>query len=293
MLDNIRGLLMASIAIGAVAYCTYIGAQKQKSIEKKMDEVVSAHVANSEARVDDAKVEEIVAKYIENHPEAIIQSVENMRKKKAAQAQQKVEEELALRQDILLSADNPRFGNPAGTKKIVLFYDTNCGFCRKALDIVDVLIEKHKDVQVILHPYPMLGKESIETAKLVLAAYKLYPDQFNQLHHQIMNAKAQEGDLQEYCAQNEIDYAKLTEVAESAEVKEKIDNVLKLTSELQIHGVPAFIINGKYYPGYIELQDMQKMLGLEDEEVNDDKTSPDISPEPNSDMVKDSDNAAN
>ncbi len=61
-------------------------------------------------------------------------------------------------------------GNPAGTVTLVEFSDYACTYCRQSLPEVDALIAANPDLKVVIREYPILMPESIDAARMALAA---------------------------------------------------------------------------------------------------------------------------
>jgi protein-disulfide isomerase len=61
-------------------------------------------------------------------------------------------------------------GNPAGTITLVEFSDYACTYCRQSIADVAALIEANPDLRVVIREYPILSAESIDAARMALAA---------------------------------------------------------------------------------------------------------------------------
>ena len=91
-----------------------------------------------------------IAKWIENNPKAIIESVQNMQMEEAEKARQErekiVKEKIPAKMDELIS-DN--LDGTFSTKKpdinIIEFFDYNCGYCKRVEDTVNKLKDYFKN----------------------------------------------------------------------------------------------------------------------------------------------------
>ncbi|MEZ5873909.1 MAG: thioredoxin domain-containing protein [Hyphomicrobiales bacterium] len=63
-------------------------------------------------------------------------------------------------------------GNPQGDVSIVAFYDYNCPYCRKDAPELNELVAKDGKVRLVLKELPVLGSDSEDAARIVLAAEK-------------------------------------------------------------------------------------------------------------------------
>ncbi len=61
-------------------------------------------------------------------------------------------------------------GNPEGSVTLVEFSDYACTFCRQSLADVDRLIAANPDLKVVVREYPILRPESVDAARMALAA---------------------------------------------------------------------------------------------------------------------------
>ena len=61
-------------------------------------------------------------------------------------------------------------GNPAGSVTLVEFSDYACTFCRQSVADVAALIAANPDLRVVIREYPILSPESLDAARMALAA---------------------------------------------------------------------------------------------------------------------------
>lgn len=61
-------------------------------------------------------------------------------------------------------------GNPEGTVTLVEFSDYACSFCRQSLADVERLVAANPDLKVVIREYPILRAESVDAARMALAA---------------------------------------------------------------------------------------------------------------------------
>jgi protein-disulfide isomerase len=64
----------------------------------------------------------------------------------------------------------PVAGNPKGDLTIVVFFDYNCPFCKKAEPNLDRLVKADGKIRLVYKDWPILSEASIRGAQLVLAA---------------------------------------------------------------------------------------------------------------------------
>lgn len=61
-------------------------------------------------------------------------------------------------------------GNPNGSVTLVEFSDYACGYCRQSVADVAALIAANPDLKVVIREYPILAPESLDAARMALAA---------------------------------------------------------------------------------------------------------------------------
>ena len=66
----------------------------------------------------------------------------------------------------------PTVGRPQASKVVLIFTDPYCLFCHQSLEIYESYIEKHPDVRMIIHDFPLGGRDSYVAARALLAAHQ-------------------------------------------------------------------------------------------------------------------------
>ena len=221
------------------------------SVEQKSD---------GKSLVHKEEVEKIVREFILDNPSVLIESIERMQQRKADEMNAQVNELIKGKKAEL---ENDKMSPVVGTGNIsvVMFYDINCTYCRKANAIVDQLLSANKDVKVIYKPLPLLGESSEYATKIEIAVYKLFPAKFKAVHTAFMADKLGSRDeIVLILDKNAIPVASVEAEFDSPYMKEYIKNTSGIASELRIQGVPNFIIGDSLYPGFIELGRMQIII---------------------------------
>lgn len=205
-------------------------------------------------------VENIVRQFILDNPSVLIESIERMQ-------QRKMDEMSAQIHDIIRSKKasleedkmSPSFGT--GNVTVVMFYDINCTYCKKANTALDDLMAKDKNLRVVYKPLPILGEGSEYATKIEIAVYKLFPEKFAAVHAAIMTQKVtSREDIVLILDKNAISIAAVEAEFEAPEMKNYLKNSAALASELKIQGVPNFIIGDSLYQGFLELSRMESII---------------------------------
>jgi protein-disulfide isomerase len=63
-------------------------------------------------------------------------------------------------------------GNPQGPIVIVEFFDVRCGYCKQLHPTMEQLVQRERDVRVVLKDLPILGPNSVTAARALMAAQR-------------------------------------------------------------------------------------------------------------------------
>ena len=156
-------------------------------------------------------------------------------------------------------AASPVVGNAKGDVPVIEFFDYNCGYCKKALSDVAKLVDKDKQVRVILKEFPILAKGSEEASKVALAA-KLQ-GKYWEFHRTMLQnqGQANEASALKVAEKLGLDMTRLKKDMASPEIKKEIDDTRELASKMGIQGTPHFIVGDRIIPGAPE--NLAELLG--------------------------------
>lgn len=219
--------------------------------------VLTPAAAAEEALTKEA-VEKIVHDYIMEHPDVILDAV-NQYQQRTMEEKQKAAVE-TNREYLFRDERSPVIGNPEGDVTIVEFFDYNCGYCKRVLPTVQELINEDKNIKVIFKDIPILGPTSETAAKWALAAQK--HNKYFEFHTALMNHKGPITDdtLSKIATDLELDPARLKKDAETTDVLLQIERNRSLFTQMGLGGTPAFIIGDEVVPGAIGKDEMLKLI---------------------------------
>ncbi|HRK19055.1 MAG TPA: DsbA family protein [Hyphomicrobiaceae bacterium] len=197
-----------------------------------------------------AEIEAIIKNYLLANPEVMIEvqsALEAKMEKIQAEKMQKALAENAA--EIFRSPSAPVAGNPKGDVTIVEFFDYNCGYCKKALTDLASVIQKDKNVRVVLKELPILSKGSEEASRVALAA-KLQ-GKYWEFHRALMEAPGQANEAAALRVAEKIglDMPRLKKDMVGAEVKKEIADTRALAQKMGIQGTPHFLVGDRVVPG--------------------------------------------
>jgi protein-disulfide isomerase len=208
-------------------------------------------------------VEKVVAKWIEANPHIVLQSVANMQKKMNEDRIKNAQKGISEKKNELFDNSSPSY-SPAGSDvTIVEFFDYACGYCKKAQQTVEKLLQEDKKVKVIYKEFPILGQPSMEMSQVSMAVFIAFPDSYKKFHDALMksNERGKSAALKAVKAAG-LNSAKVEEVLNSQ--KDKIEGMIQanlaLGSSIGINGTPGFIIGEELIPGAVELGEFKSKI---------------------------------
>ena len=252
--------IVIALAIAIISLLVYFVTKKSDSDEKKENpaEIVNSSGLDKDKKVNNVEgVEEVVAKWIEANPQAIINSVQNMQKKMMEEQSKNAQKNIGQKKEELFNDPNsPQYSPEGFDVSIVEFYDYACGYCKKAQGTVDELLKSDPKVRIIYKDFPILGEPSQEMSKVSIAVNILSPNSFRKFHDALMKTNERGKSAALKAAKSVgIDTKKLEEVLKND--KSKIEKILQdniaLGSSIGINGTPGFIVGEELIPGAMEV----------------------------------------
>ena len=228
--------------------------------------VAGPAAAEDTVPVDKAAIEAIVRDYILAHPEVIEQALDAAEAKRVEAEQETQRRALIDLHDALAhDPDTPVAGNADGDVTVVAFTDYRCGFCRRAAPVVEALVAADAGVRVAFKEFPILGPDSVDAARISLAAHRQDPSRYGALHHAIFTSEDAIDEANVLAIAGSLGYD--TASLKAAMLDPAIDALLtrngELAQRLGIRGTPTFIIGATLIPGYSSLTDMQAAVADE------------------------------
>ncbi len=209
--------------------------------------VVAEATMNADQRKE---IESIVKQYLLNNPEVLLE-IQNALEAKMdkLQAERTAAVIRGNAPEIFRPAFSPVVGNVKGDVPVVEFFDYNCGYCKRAFGDVAKLIDKEKQVRVILKELPILSKGSEEASRVALAAKM--QGKYWEFHRAMLQSQGQanEASALRVAEKVGVDMARLKKDMASAEVKKEIDDTRALAQKLGIQGTPHFMVGDRIIPG--------------------------------------------
>ena len=243
--QRMKGYLVATVLVLA---CAPAHAQAQ------------AQAFTSEQR---GEIEHIVKEYLLNHPELLLDVMQELDKRQAEEQAKKLR--AAVMENSAAIFTSPRqvtLGNPQGDVTVVEFFDYNCAYCRGAMsDMLDLLKNDGK-LKFVLKEFPVLGEGSVQAAQIAAAVRmqdKTGGKKYLEFHQKLLGGRGQADRARALAVAKEVglDVAQIEKDMTSDEVKATIEENFKLAKALGISGTPSYIIATDVVMGAVGLNTLK------------------------------------
>lgn len=143
---------------------------------------------------------------------------------------------------------------------MVEFFDYNCGYCRKALEEIKIVLKDEKNLKIIFMDMPILGPPSLEAAKWSLAAHK--QGKYFEYHQALLEFDGQKNEktLKKLAKKVGLDVKKLEKEKDSKDIAAILDKNIQQAQNLGIRGTPGFILDGQLYPGFMPAAQIKQYI---------------------------------
>ena len=198
-----------------------------------------------------------VREYLLSNPEVIMEAVQVL---EARQAEEQAQGDLALVKNHADALFNDGYswvgGNPDGDVTIVEFFDYRCGFCRRAHPEVKELVESDGNIRYVAKEFPILGENSVISARFALAAREVAGDDAYLAAKEALialNSELQEPVLLRLAETLGLDGDAVIAAMDSDVITDQLAQTRALAQQLQISGTPSFVMGGQMIRGYLPL----------------------------------------
>jgi protein-disulfide isomerase len=212
-----------------------------------------------------SEIEKIIRDYLVANPEVLQEAIAALEKKQAADEAQK--HQAAVKDNAEAIFNSPRqvtVGNPQGDVTMVEFFDYNCGYCKRAMvDMMDLMKHDPK-LKVVLKEFPVLGPASVEVARVAVAVRmqdktgKKYLD----FHQKLLSGRGQVDKARAVAAAKEVglDVARIERDLNSDEVKQTLEESMKLAEKLGLNGTPSYVIGPHVVVGAVGVEQLKEKV---------------------------------
>ncbi len=205
------------------------------------------------------EIETIVRDYLVTHPEVLLEAINALEAKRAAEAVKSQQTAIAENADAIFSTpEGTALGNPEGDVTVVEFFDYNCGYCKRALSDMDTLLKNDPNIRFVLKEIPVLGPQSTEASRVSLAFRMLKPEAYGDFHRKLLASRgtADEARAIAVAAEFGVDAEALKKAMASPEVAADIAKDMKVAEALGVNGTPSYVIEDTVLPGAVGIDNL-------------------------------------
>jgi len=211
------------------------------------------------------EIERIIKDYLLKNPEVLQEAIAELEKKQSAAEAAK--HQAAVKDNKEAIFNSPRHvtvGNPQGDVTFVEFFDYNCGYCKRAMEDMMVLMKEDPKLKVVLKEFPVLGPGSLEAARVGVAVRmqdktgKKYLD----FHQKLLMGRGQADKARAMAAAKEagLDMARIEKDLAGDEVKASLEEAFKLAEKLGLNGTPSYVIGDNVVVGAVGLAALREKV---------------------------------
>ncbi len=189
-----------------------------------------------------------VAQALNEQPKMVVEAIQNYQIQQQELARKAAEEALSKFADEINSTNNLPFVGPEDAKvTVVEFFDFSCGYCKILAKEFTKLMADNTDVKFVFKPLSFVDpRASYYQAQAAIAANN--QGKFVEFYNAIMTKEGRMNKESVDAVAEEIglDMDKYKADVEAKATNETLSEVSGLAQKVQIHGVPAVIVNGKH-----------------------------------------------
>lgn len=210
-----------------------------------------------------SEIEKLVHDYILANPEIIESALVALEEKQRAAEKAKQTEAIAnLSETIFNSEHQAVIGNPNGSVTMVEFFDYNCGYCKRAFNDMQALVEANPDLRVVMKEFPILSEDSLEAARISVAVSKLAPQSYADFHRELLVTPGT-ANLQKALSVAEklgLDTKALEAEGAKEETLANFTEVRSLAQAIGISGTPSYVIGKEAVFGAVGFDQLQEKI---------------------------------
>lgn len=205
-----------------------------------------------------------VRAYLMENPEVLMEAISVLENREQAAAIEQDKQLLAEHHDAIFNDPASWVGgNPDGDITVVEFIDYRCGYCRKAWQEVDQLVEQDGNIRFVLKEFPILGEQSVLSSRFAISVLQLHGGEaYKKAHDALLSLRADATPeaLVRVAEDLGLEPQPIMDHLNTPEVTKIIEDNHKLAQILQVSGTPTFVIDGTFVRGYVPLDRMQQIV---------------------------------
>ena len=144
-------------------------------------------------------------------------------------------------------------GNPAGSVTLVEFSDYACSYCRQSVADVASLIAANPDLWVIVREFPILSPESVDAARMALAAAQ--QGKFARFHEAMYRlGPPSQATIEAAAREAGVDLATARAAMEDGAFDPHLQANVALAQQLGLSGTPGWVVGDQSVNGAVGRQ---------------------------------------
>ena len=205
-----------------------------------------------------------VRAYLMDNPEVIMEAVNSLEERQA-EAQAQADVDLVSQNADAIFNDGFSYvgGNPDGDITLVEFMDYRCGFCKRAFNEVENLLEADGNIRFVVKEFPILGDQSLLASRFAIATRLVEgEDAYKSLHDALMsfNGEITESSLQRLANTFGLDTDSIKARMDDEAISEELRATRALAQRLQISGTPTFVLEDEMLRGFLPADQLQLIV---------------------------------
>lgn len=210
-----------------------------------------------------ATLHDEIRAYLLQNPEVIMEAVAVLEERQAQGQVQADAELVRANADALFDEGHSWVGgNPEGDITLVEFMDYRCGYCRRAVDEVEGLLDADGNIRFILKEFPILGDESMLASRFAIATRQVAGDDaYKAVHDALMsyNGAMNEAGFIRLADSLGLDAQAIVDAMDRDSVTRVIAANHQLGQKLQINGTPTFVMGEQMLRGFVPQDALQEV----------------------------------
>ena len=210
--------------------------------------------------IESDKFGQKVREYLLANPEVILEAMELLGTKQAADKQAEL---VAPHYTKLIAADSDLvIGNPDASIKVIEFFDYRCAVCKAVVPVLEEFVSDNPDIVFIKKHLAILTPASERATRYVLAANLVYGPQTYQKLHKALYATRRpmtEKTFKDIAENLDLDHASISEKLNDETITQTIDLHRDIAIELEFKGTPVFMGPKSFKAGRIDSNDLEEL----------------------------------
>ena len=191
--------------------------------------------------------------YLLSHPEVLPEAMDVLQQR----------EQLARIEPLRAELETPFpgavLGNPRGSVTLVEFSDYACTYCRQSVADVRTLVASDPDLKVVIREYPILSPESVDAARMALAAAQ--QGRYAPFHEAMFRLGPPSAETIEAAAvEAGVDLARARAAIAAGAFDSHLRGNAQLAAELGISGTPGWVVGDRLLNGAVGRKTMGEAI---------------------------------